>query len=50
LRTDLFAPGWDFRGVASEPLETVRTRYGVPPLAPEDAADDTVPPWYRPMQ
>ncbi len=50
VRTDVFAPGWDFWGVAREPLAAVRAAYGVPPLDPADAANDTVPPWYRPVQ
>jgi hypothetical protein len=50
VRTDVFAPGWDFWGVAREPLEAIRVAYGVPPLDPADAANDTVPPWYRPVQ
>jgi hypothetical protein len=48
VTTDVFAPGWDFFALAETPLETIRARYGVPPLAPEDAAGDAMPPWYRP--
>lgn len=29
----LFAPDWDFWAVAGEPVETLRRRYHVPPLA-----------------
>jgi hypothetical protein len=50
VRTDVFAPGWDFWGVAAEPLDVVRARYGVPPLDPADAANDTMPASYRPVQ
>ncbi|HEV7733587.1 MAG TPA: hypothetical protein VGR62_15580 [Candidatus Binatia bacterium] len=50
VTTDVFAAGWDFWDVASEPVARWRTRYGVPPLDPNDAAHDTVPAWYRPVQ
>jgi hypothetical protein len=46
----VFTPGWDFWGVARAPLDDVRTRYGVRPVDPADAADDPMPSSYRPVQ
>ncbi|WP_447974262.1 hypothetical protein [Nitrospira sp. Kam-Ns4a] len=38
VTVDLFSPEWDLWAVAEEPIERVRERYQVPPLAPRHAA------------
>jgi len=48
VTTDVFAKGWDLFAVAAEPLDSVRAKYGVPPLDPSLAAHGTVPAWYHP--
>lgn len=48
LATDVFDPAWDFWDAAEEPLDHLRERYEVPPLAPALGADDHPPDWYRP--
>jgi len=45
---DLFAHDWDYWTVVHEPLDDLRRRYGVSPLDPAHAADDTYPDWYHP--
>jgi hypothetical protein len=38
MRTDLFAPDWDFWNLIEEPVAAVQSRYQVPGLAPRHAA------------
>jgi hypothetical protein len=40
VKTDTFAPAWDFWAVAAEPLADLRRRYAIPPLDP--ASDATL--------
>lgn len=43
--TDVFGAGWDFWAVVGEDLESLRRRYGIPPLEPRYAAlGDVMPP------
>lgn len=35
---DTFSPGFDFWSLVDVPLETLRARFGIPPLAPDEAA------------
>jgi hypothetical protein len=48
LTTDVFDQRWDFWSVAHRPVDELREAYEVPPLDPAQAADDTVPAWYKP--
>lgn len=40
MTTDVFSGHWDFWAEAATPLDELRARYGIAPLAPEDAALD----------
>ncbi|MFO1310466.1 MAG: hypothetical protein U1F41_00205 [Burkholderiales bacterium] len=46
---DVFDDTWNFWDAAREPLDTLRARYGIPPLDPRYAAQGDVPSWYRPV-
>lgn len=48
MSQDLFAHDWDYWSAVNEPLDDLRRRYGVTPLDPAHAADDTYPDWYHP--
>lgn len=48
VTTDVFGAGWDFWAVVGEDLDTLRGRYGIPPLEPRYAAlGDVLPPRSR---
>lgn len=49
MRVNCFAETWDFWRAAPAPLADLRVEYGVPPLAPEFAADAAAPDGYRPI-
>jgi hypothetical protein len=49
VSVDVFDDAWNFWEAAPESLESLRARYGVPPLDPRYAAHSEVPPWYRPV-
>ena len=49
VRVDVFADAWDFWKAAAQPLDALRTAYGVPPLDAQYAAHGDVPVWYKPI-
>jgi hypothetical protein len=47
--TTNYAESWEFWRVAPVPIAQLQRDYGIPPLAPAWAADETAPAAYRPM-
>jgi len=49
VAVDVFGASWSLWDAAEQPLDTLRSRYGIAPLDPALAASGAVPPWYRPI-